>query len=896
MPVGPQSPPTAPQDLRATSYTTPNITFAGKDAIFALSGSSGGAGVTELNGVSGFVDIVSSDNSITISETGQDINLLVNFPTPPPFPQHVTTLNGLDGVVDIKSAGSIAITQTGQDINLEIDPDYVVSNIKAGINTYEGQVEFISNGGTILFSDSGGKLNLESVAIAGVDTINSITGTVNLTSPNNSVAISVNGQDIELETVSGGPANILSGTDIFITADEGITSVSPADVLIVAKNGDGGNISLQSQAGGVSQKGGLITLESQGGSGVGGLYGRVSLTAQPGTDALTSITTGGLIDITANTGLAVGALCSVIRMNSASIQSYAGAIGAPYTVTPGFQTIYGNQGISLTAGSPAVLPQVPFTIYQYATGGISLDSTVYTNQMRPYWDGLGAVPDLTISGRSLPSQAYVVLEDVKSIAMGSTGSITGVNTINGSAYPPSSTPVFVDAYQIYVAPNGSDTTGSGSQQNPFQTIAKAITQRATISNTVEVSIILSSGTYTESPTLTRNTYIVGVPTGESRQPSNVIGTITMNDTTGSIGISSLELNGNVSITGSGASCTIVQCNISVTSATTAVSASGGNTVFITECRMTGAGATVVNTSATTTIRDTSITVTSANICVNSSTTLTIRQCNMLNTSTSIANLPIIRLAGSVNFPVEITYTKCVYSSAVVDTGTNKCAVQFTNTANTITAQIAHCIFDCPGAVTGTPSIQCIQDIGAGGVSLTSGNIQCVGSANFVAPNVTSTPMFPVLQSRYASFSSDQIQTMVTANTPQIITHNTTEINTGGFALSSGSIQVLKAGNYEVGISIQFIRVVGASVTNVNFWFRVNGVDVPRSCSQISITGNDAEFLATVSIIPSLNANDVIQVMFGGPDTAVEVYAEPAETTPLAKPAIPSIITNIKLLL
>jgi hypothetical protein len=867
MPIGPQSAPATPADLLSASFLTPLITYAGKQSIYALNGGAGGSGVSELNNLTGIIDITSTDNSVDIVPTGQTINLSV--PAPPPFPQHVATINALDGAVLLSSSdSSLTFANMGQTIDIQVNPIAVVESL----NTLEGAVAITSPGATIGITINGQNIELESFGTAGVEELNGTSGAITLTSPNTSIAITVVGQNIELETVSGGPANILSGADIFITADEGLTSISPADVNILAKNGGGGNISLISQAGGVSQSGGIISLESQGGSGVGGLFGRISLTAQSGTDFSTGITTGGLVNITANTGLSVGSLCSIIRQNAASIQSFAGAIPAIPSANPGFQTIYGNQGISLTAGLPAILPQVPFTIYQYAPGGISLDSAVYTNQMYPYWDGLGTVPDLKISGRILPSSAYVVLEDVKSITMGSTGAITGVVSINGSSYPPSSggsaagpsgsiqysdgaggfqgnngllyngtskitdstgnnfidinetanansiaiqsasqinltgagivglssgdriqmtsaiamtvnigssygiagqvlmsdgtftewqnlpagSAPFVDAYQIYVAPNGNDTTGTGSQQNPFLTIARAITKRATLSVVIEVSIILSSGTYTESFTLLRNTFLIGIPTGEQNQPCNVVGSIAMNTITNQVGISGLQITGlstgtldTVRCLGSGGTYSIYNCNITGTVGN-AINFFEG-TAFLTECRVTGATATYpaidADAGSTVTIRDCTISNPTTNVAsvITSTGTISIHNSiiQSLNTTSTVLQ-PIITFSSSTTAEsIEITYSQIKYANILTDTGGAKCCIRFTN-SNAVVKRMIYCLLFCEGAITGVGGqIQCIQQTGTGTVTLSYGNLLAGATAHHIDPTIIKTQLISV---------------------------------------------------------------------------------------------------------------------------------------------------------
>lgn len=293
---------------------------------------------------------------------------------------------------------------------------------------------------------------------------------------------------------------------------------------------------------------------------------------------------------------------------------------------------------------------------------------------------------------------------------------------------------FVDAWQIYVAPNGDNTTGNGSQQNPYLTIAQALTQRATLSNASEVSIILSSGTYTESFTLTRNTFLVGVQTGESRQPCNVTGTITMNDTTGSMGLSGLEIVGNVTTSGIGGSYSIFGCNIS--SSGTAITATTG-TVFITECRISNTASTTITSSATLTIRDCVVSTSGTGSCVNGSAATTIRQSVITSSSASTGVQPLVTISNTNPAVIEISFCKLEYLSTVTDVTGNKCCVKFAG-SNTATASVFDNLFLCEGAITGSPQIQCIQDTGAGAVNISFGNLKAGLTATHISPNATKT--------------------------------------------------------------------------------------------------------------------------------------------------------------
>lgn len=452
---------------------------------------------------------------------------------------------------------------------------------------------------------------------------------------------------------------------------------------------------------------------------------------------------------------------------------------------------------------------------------------------------------------------------------------------------------FRPSYDLYVAPNGSDLTGDGSVLNPYLTIGKALTVRAGISSAVEVSIQVASGTYTENITVDVNTYIVGVPTGEARQPVNVVGVITLNGTSGTIGLSGLEITGGIDITGSGATYTVFACNI--TAVTNQCLSQTAGTVFVTECRMTGdtTGSSVFTaTGGSTTLRDCIITTSTGAYCMSASSSVTIRQCIVTSTSTSATAGSLLRCNGTSQ-NVEVTFTKMNYTSTTTDTGGNKCCIQFANSSGTITAQVANCVLDCVGASTGGTNIQAIQKTGAGTVNLTYGALECVVPAVFISTGIATTQMQNAKQGVYGCFSSSVTTTVTGANVPTLINHNIVEVG-GGLSISGGNINLLRAGNYEVSTSIQLAKSSGGTDL-VYFWFRLNGVDVPRSGSQIRMQNNNGEVLANVTAMITANAGDALSVVFGSADATVQALASGAQSSPMVVPAIPSCITSVKLL-
>lgn len=105
------------------------------------------------------------------------------------------------------------------------------------------------------------------------------------------------------------------------------------------------------------------------------------------------------------------------------------------------------------------------------------------------------------------------------------------------------------------------------------------------------------------------------------------------------------------------------------------------------------------------------------------------------------------------------------------------------------------------------------------------------------------------------------------------------------------IQVLVAGTYNVQFSAQ-ITHTNSSLDGMQIWFRKNNVDIPDSNSTISIKENGQNGVAAWNFIIPLAANDRISVMWASSMTAMNLEAVPAQTSPYASPAIPSVIITI----
>jgi hypothetical protein len=145
------------------------------------------------------------------------------------------------------------------------------------------------------------------------------------------------------------------------------------------------------------------------------------------------------------------------------------------------------------------------------------------------------------------------------------------------------------------------------------------------------------------------------------------------------------------------------------------------------------------------------------------------------------------------------------------------------------------------------------------------------------------------RARYGSFYDTTTQIATVINTATAITFNNTDLSNGVFIGSPTSrIVVDSEGIYNFDTSFQLDKTSGGT-ENFYFWFRLNGVDVPDSASQIRIQGNNAEIFSSLNYFFDLKANDYIELIFSVSDLSVELKSFVA-APPV--PSIPSIILTV----
>jgi hypothetical protein len=292
-------------------------------------------------------------------------------------------------------------------------------------------------------------------------------------------------------------------------------------------------------------------------------------------------------------------------------------------------------------------------------------------------------------------------------------------------------------------------TGNGSANNPYLTIARALTARALIPNTVEVAIQLFSGTYNAPGiVLLQNTFLVGIPTGEANQPVNINAQITLQGgATGQVGLYGLNLfpaSSQCVIINTVGTYNINACNFVNTTNYCLFQSLG--TCYLTECRMTcytGVGAFAgiggSGTVANLIMRDCVLTSAGVSPMVQFTGNLTMRQCTLTNTNATASVNPLVLFnPTAASTTCEISLSQLIYTSAT--TAANKICIRVTPSAtfNVALVNTVNNLLICEGATSGAPQIHCIENTGAGTCTLFYGNLLAGVTAHNIGSGITKT--------------------------------------------------------------------------------------------------------------------------------------------------------------
>ena len=147
---------------------------------------------------------------------------------------------------------------------------------------------------------------------------------------------------------------------------------------------------------------------------------------------------------------------------------------------------------------------------------------------------------------------------------------------------------------------------------------------------------------------------------------------------------------------------------------------------------------------------------------------------------------------------------------------------------------------------------------------------------------------------YGGFSSDAGQTG-SASTGTAMTFTSTDVTDGVTLTSTSRLTVPVNGAYNVQFSAQFENVENTQEI-VTIWFRINGVDVPKSATNVTIPARKSAGIygygvAAWNIFLDMTAGQYVEIMWLPTVATLTLQALPASTSP-AYPAIPSVIATV----
>lgn len=152
-----------------------------------------------------------------------------------------------------------------------------------------------------------------------------------------------------------------------------------------------------------------------------------------------------------------------------------------------------------------------------------------------------------------------------------------------------------------------------------------------------------------------------------------------------------------------------------------------------------------------------------------------------------------------------------------------------------------------------------------------------------------------ISTNYGCFYSTSTQPVIGADTITPITVNSTyeasNIQIYGGAGTSSRIRILNGGVYNIQLSTQMNLTTGNQAKVTDFWFRINGSDVPWSNSKQTILGQDNQHIFSLNFVSTFTAGQYFEVMMSSTDSAFILEANAAGTGP-TRPATPSVIYTV----
>jgi hypothetical protein len=146
---------------------------------------------------------------------------------------------------------------------------------------------------------------------------------------------------------------------------------------------------------------------------------------------------------------------------------------------------------------------------------------------------------------------------------------------------------------------------------------------------------------------------------------------------------------------------------------------------------------------------------------------------------------------------------------------------------------------------------------------------------------------------YGAFYDGGTQPLLSGNTPQVMSANTTTYSNGVVISGGTKFVVQHSGVYNLQFSAQLYKT-SSGTDEVAIWFRKNGVDMSDSNTEMHVPkqGASGKLVAAWNIVEQLNANEYLEIVWASVDVTYSLLHQVAQVSPYAKPSTPSIIVTV----
>ncbi len=147
---------------------------------------------------------------------------------------------------------------------------------------------------------------------------------------------------------------------------------------------------------------------------------------------------------------------------------------------------------------------------------------------------------------------------------------------------------------------------------------------------------------------------------------------------------------------------------------------------------------------------------------------------------------------------------------------------------------------------------------------------------------------------YGSFQDLSDQTIASTTTAYPMEFDTLDFALGMSIVDVTKIKVDYSGLYNIQFSAQFSNT-DSQIQDISVWFRKNGVDVPNSNSEFSISERhgsiDGTLISSLNFFLELEKDSYFQIMWRATNTAVSMQYIAPQTLP-TRPGTPSVICTV----